>query len=282
MPGGSRGACALHEVIMLIDTHCHFDVQEFDADRDAVAARTLAAGVDTVVVPGYVAAHWPRLFAVCGRQATLRLLPVPGLHPCYVAEHREADLVELERLLAAHPEVVAVGEIGLDFFLAEFKEAVLRRKQEAFFRAQLEIATRAGKPVLLHVRKAHADVLRILREVRFREGGIVHAWSGGIEEARHYVRLGFHLGIGGPLTYDQSRRLREVVAAMPLESLVLETDAPDMTPQPHRLPGESRTRNSPEFLPAVASALAALRGLPLAEVSSVTRRESLRALRLAA
>lgn len=267
---------------MLIDTHCHFDVEEFDADRDAVAARTLAAGVDTVVVPGYVAAHWPRLFGVCARETGPRLLPVPGLHPCYVAEHREADLAELERLLGVYPDVVAVGEIGLDYYLAELKEGELRRRQEVFFRAQLDIASRAGKPVLLHVRKAHADVLRILREARFREGGIVHAWSGGIEEARHYVRLGFHLGIGGPLTYDQSRRLREVVAAMPLESLVLETDAPDMTPQPHRQQGTSRTRNSPEFLPAVAAALATLRGLPLDEVARVTRRESLRALRLAA
>lgn len=266
---------------MLIDTHCHFDVEEFDADRDAVAARTLAAGVDTVVVPGYVAVHWPRLFEVCARYAAPRLLPVPGLHPCYIEGHREADLGELERLLAAHPEVVAVGEIGLDYFLAELKAPSLRQRQEEFFRAQLRIAARAGKPVLLHVRKAHADVLRVLREERFREGGIVHAWSGGIEEARHYVRLGFHLGIGGPLTYDQSRRLREVVAAMPLEALVLETDAPDMTPQPHRRAGDSRTRNSPEFLPAVALALAELRGESLEAVTLSTRRESLRALRLA-
>lgn len=267
---------------MLIDTHCHFDVEEFDADRDAVAVRTLAAGVDTVVVPGYVAAHWPRLFEVCARYGALRLLPVPGLHPCYIAGHEEAHLAELERLLAAHPEVVAVGEIGLDHFPLELKEPALQRKQEMFFREQLRIAAAAGKPVLLHVRKAHAEVLRVLRETRFREGGIVHAWSGGIEEARHYVRLGFHLGIGGPLTYDQSRRLRAVVAAMPLEALVLETDAPDMTPQPHRAPGPGRTRNSPEFLPAVAAALAALRNVTVDEVMAVTRRESLKALRLVA
>lgn len=266
---------------MLIDTHCHLDVEEFDADRDAVAARTLAAGVDTVVVPGYVAAHWPRLFEVCARYREPRLLPVPGLHPCYIDGHQAADLETLERLLVAHPEVVAVGEIGLDHFLAELKAPALQRKQEDFFRAQLRLAAVAGKPVLLHVRKAHADVLRLLREERFREGGIVHAWSGGIEEARHYVRLGFHLGIGGPLTYDQSRRLREVVAALPLEALVLETDAPDMTPQPHRRAGDSRTRNSPEFLPAVALALAELRGESLEAVTLSTRRESLRALRLA-
>lgn len=266
---------------MLIDTHCHLDVEEFDADREAVLARTLAAGVDTVLVPGYVAAHWPRLFALCARPGTPRLLPAPGLHPCYTGVHRDQDLDELERALAAHPEVVAVGEIGLDWFVAGGKDPGQRRRQEEVFRAQLRLAARAGKPVVLHVRKAHADVLRILREERFREGGIVHAWSGGIEEARHYVRLGFHIGIGGPLTYDQSRRLREVVAALPLEALVLETDAPDMTPQRHRGPDGTRKRNSPEFLPAVAEALAALRGVALAEVAAVTRRESLRALRLA-
>lgn len=267
---------------MLIDTHCHFDVEEFDADRDTVATRTLAAGVDTVVVPGYVAGHWPRLFAVCARYPAPRLLPVPGLHPCYIGEHREADLAELERLLLAHPDVVAVGEIGLDWFVTEGKDAAVRRRQEDFFRAQLRIAASAGKPVLLHVRKAHADVIRVLREERFGEGGIVHAFSGGIEEARHYARLGFRLGIGGPLTYDQSRRLRAVVAAMPLAALVLETDAPDMTPQPCRLPGGGRTRNSPEFLPVVAEALAVLKGLPLEEVAAVTRRESLSVLRLSA
>ncbi|MES2917598.1 MAG: TatD family hydrolase [Pseudomonadota bacterium] len=267
---------------MLIDTHCHFDVEEFDTDRDAVAARTLAAGVDTVVVPGYVAAHWPRLFEVCARYGAPRLLPVPGLHPCYIAGHEEAHLAELDRLLAVHPEVVAVGEIGLDYFLPALKDPAVRDRQQAFFRAQLQIAAQAGKPVLLHVRKAHADVLRLLRETRFREGGIVHAWSGGIEEARHYARLGFRLGIGGPLTYDQSRRLREVVVAMPLESLVLETDAPDMTPQPCRLPGPGRTRNSPEFLPAVAQALAALKGVTPEQVAAVTRRESLAVLRLVA
>jgi TatD DNase family protein len=267
---------------MLIDTHCHFDVEEFDADRDAVAARALAAGVDTVVVPGYVAAKWPRLFEVCARYREPRLLPVPGLHPCYVREHRDDDLAALERCLVAHPEVVAVGEIGLDWFVADGRDEVQRRRQEDFFRAQLRLAAATGKPVLLHVRKAHADVIRVLREERFGEGGIVHAFSGGIEEARRYARMGFRLGIGGPLTYDQSRRLREVVAAMPLASLVLETDAPDMTPQPCREPGARRTRNSPEFLPVVARALAALRALPLAEVTAVTRRESLAVLRLPA
>lgn len=263
----------------LIDTHCHFDVEDFDADRAEVAARTLAAGVDTVVIPGYVARLWDKLFSVCEAFEAPRLLPAPGLHPCYVREHEEAHLARLDALLATRA-CVAVGEIGLDYFLDDIKSPELKQKQQDFFRAQLALAEKHGKPVILHVRKAHQDVIHILQSVKFRGGGIVHAYSGGIEEARHYVKQGFRLGIGGPLTYDQSKRLRSVVSDMPLEALVLETDAPDMIPQPHRPPGPGRTRNSPEFLPSVAEALAALKQLPLHEVQRISREQSLSVLRL--
>lgn len=266
---------------MLIDTHCHFDVEDFDADRAEVAARALAAGVDTIVIPGYVASLWPKLFSVCASMVAPRLLPAPGLHPCYIANHTEADLLELERIISAQAECVAIAEIGLDYFLDELKAPELKIKQQEFFRAQLGIAVKYHKPVILHVRKAHQDVIRILHEMKFREGGIVHAYSGGIEEARHYAKLGFRLGIGGPLTYDQSKRLRAVVEQMPLEVLVLETDAPDMIPQAHRDQAARRTRNSPEFLPSVAQAMAALKGLPLVDVQAVTRAQSLAVLRLA-
>lgn len=265
----------------LIDTHCHFDVEDFDADRAEVAARALMAGVDTIVVPGYVASRWPRLFEICASMTAPRLLPAPGLHPCYIKEHCHADITELERIISNQPECVAIGEIGLDYFLDELKAADVKEKQQAFFRSQLALAMKYRKPVILHVRKAHQDVIHILHEMKFCEGGIVHAYSGGIEEARNYVKQGFRLGIGGPLTYDQSRRLRSVVVDMPLEALVLETDAPDMIPQSHRSAGEKRTRNSPEFLPSVAHALAELKQLPLAEVLSVARRQSLAVLRLA-
>lgn len=267
--------------MMLIDTHCHFDVEDFDADRAEVAARTLAAGVDTVVIPGYVARLWEKLFSVCDSIASPRLLPAPGLHPCYIAEHETAHLEKLEAWLEARPDCVAIGEIGLDYFLDELKAPEQKAKQQDFFRAQLQMAQRHGKPVILHVRKAHQDVIHILHEMKFHEGGIVHAYSGGIEEARHYAKLGFRLGIGGPLTYDQSKRLRSVVSEMPLEALVLETDAPDMIPQAHRLSGAGRTRNSPEFLPAVAQAMAEFKQLPLAEVKAMTRQQSLSVLRLA-
>lgn len=267
--------------MMLIDTHCHFDVEDFDTDRIEVAARTLAAGVDTVVIPGYVARLWEKLFTVCDSIALPRLLPAPGLHPCYISEHEVEHLAALEALLQSRSDCVAIGEIGLDYFLDELKAPDLKSKQQEFFRAQLLLAQRYHKPVILHVRKAHQDVIHILHEMKFREGGIVHAYSGGIEEARHYAKLGFRLGIGGPLTYDQSKRLRSVVSAMPLEALVLETDAPDMVPLQHRKQGAGRSRNSPEFLPSVAQAMAELKQLPLTDIVAMTRQQSLSVLRLA-
>ena len=264
----------------LIDTHCHFDVDDFDADRAEVAARALAAGVDTIVIPGYVAEYWPRLFQVCDRIAAPRLLPAPGLHPCYIARHELSHLTELEHLLQTRRDIIAIGEIGLDYFLPELKTPELKEKQDLFFREQLRLAMHYHKPVVLHVRKAHAEVIAILRELKFREGGIVHAWSGGVEEARQYVKLGFRLGIGGSLTYDQSKRLRAVVCEMPIEALVLETDAPDMIPQCHRAPGPGRTRNSPEYLPAVVHALSELKGVTVEQVVHDMRQQSCLALRL--
>lgn len=270
----------MSQLPFLVDTHCHFDVEDFDADRIDVAARAFAAGVDMIVIPGYVATQWSRLFEVCAAIRQPRLLPAPGLHPCYIQQHEQAHLERLEHLLQTHPSIVAVGEIGLDYYVDELKVPALKAKQMAFFRAQLELAMRYKKPVILHVRKAHQEVIHVLHDMRFGEGGIVHAYSGGIEEARHYAKQGFCLGIGGPLTYDQSKRLRAVVSAMPLEALVLETDAPDMIPQPHRAKGSGRSRNSPEFLPSIAAAVAVLKDLPLAEVVAITCARSLAVLRL--
>jgi TatD DNase family protein len=264
----------------MIDTHCHFDVEEFDHDRIAVAARSLAAGVEAIVIPGYLASLWPTLFAVCESLPQPRLFAAPGLHPCYITQHEAAHLAELERLLQTRPDIVAVGEIGLDYYVTELKDPALKARQADFFVAQLRLAARYQKPVILHVRKAHQEVLAILKAEKFALGGIVHAYSGGIEEARHYARLGFCLGIGGPVTYDQARRLRSVVEQMPLEALVLETDAPDMIPAPHRQPDLRHTRNSPEFLPAVAAGMSAVKNLPLDVVLHTTRETSIRVLGL--
>ncbi|WP_295580322.1 TatD family hydrolase [uncultured Lamprocystis sp.] len=231
----------------LIDTHCHLDVAEFDPDRAAVLARTRAAGVTGLVIPAIHRAGWPGLLALCATAADF--YPALGLHPVYLDQHQDVDLAALERAIAdARP--TAIGEIGLDFYVRELDRA----RQQALFEAQLAIARVAGLPVLLHVRKAHEQVLATLKRIPVC-GGIAHAFSGGSEEARRYRDLGFALGFGGMLTFERSNKLRAMAAALPVTSIVLETDAPDLTVAAHQ--GQ---RNSPEYLPDVLAALAQVRG----------------------
>jgi len=235
----------------LIDTHCHLDVPDFDADREAVIRRTQALGVVAVVIPAIHRAGWAGLLALCD-QASERdpdLYPALGLHPVYLDRHQDADIQALE-MAVAEARPVAVGEIGLDYYVRELDRA----RQQAIFEAQLRIARAADLPVLLHVRKAHEQVLATLRRIPVR-GGIAHAFSGGIEEARRYRDLGFVLGFGGMLTFARSHKLRALAAALPIDSIVLETDAPDLTVAAHQ-----GSRNSPEYLPDVLSALAEVRG----------------------
>lgn len=263
---------------MWIDTHCHFDAEEFDADREQVLVRAARIGVEAIVVPGYAARYWERLFRVCDSPAIPRLYAAPGLHPCYIHEHQLAHLDQLASVLQSR-SCVAIGEIGLDTYVTDLKDPDVYRKQQEYFTEQLRLAKDRDLPVILHVRKAHADVFRILKSVGFSGPGIVHAFSGGIEEARHYVRMGFRLGIGGSLTYGQAKRLHEVVRAMPLETLVIETDAPDMIPSSFRR-GGGHCRNSPEYLPAVAEALAAVKGVSLARLAEQLKENSRDSLRL--
>ncbi len=246
----------------LIDTHCHLDVAEFDPDRDAVLRRARAAGVLGLVIPAIHRVGWPGLLTLC--ETASDLYPALGLHPVYLDQHQDADLPALERAIADH-RPLAVGEIGLDYFVRELD----RVRQQAVFEAQLAMARAADLPVILHVRKAHEQVLATLKRIRVR-GGIAHAFSGGIDEARRYQDLGFVLGFGGMLTFERSTKLRGLAAKLPLEAIVLETDAPDLTVAAHR--GE---RNSPEYLPHVLAALAQVRGEDpawLAERTSATAR----------
>ena len=264
---------------MWIDTHCHFDVADFAADRQHVAQQAVAVGVEAIAVIAYLARYWPQLLQVCQHINAPKLLPVLGLHPCYITDHQTEHLNQLEQHLQDN-DCIAVGEIGLDTYVPEIKGADLYHKQQAFFAAQLELAKAYRKPVVLHVRKAHADVFNILRQHNFDQGGIVHAFSGGVEEAKLYAKLGFKLGIGGSLTYPQAKRLHSVVAAMPLETLVIETDAPDMIPLPHRNPEARFTRNSPAYLPSVAQALAIAKNLSLAQLAPILWQNSCQALHL--
>jgi TatD DNase family protein len=230
----------------LIDTHCHLDVPEFELDRDQVLAQAQAAGVCRILVPALHAEGWTRLIALCQREESL--FPALGLHPVYLDQHHVRDLIALERLIGTI-RPVAVGEIGLDFFLPDLDRA----RQRVLFEEQLKLAASAHLPVVIHARKSHDQVIDCLRRIRV-VGGITHAFSGSIQQAYHYLDLGFKLGFGGMLTFERSTRLRALAKALPIDALVLETDAPDLTVAAHQ--GE---RNSPAYLPDVLAALAQVR-----------------------
>ncbi|TCT20689.1 TatD family hydrolase [Thiobaca trueperi] len=240
----------LGDRVELIDTHCHLDVADFAHDREAVRWRSGVAGLVGIVIPAIHAAGWADLLALCADSSADGpvLYPALGLHPVYLDQHADQDLAALERTVADQ-RPLAIGEIGLDFFVRDLD----RTRQQRLFESQLTIARDARLPVLLHVRKAHDEVLAILRRIRVC-GGIAHAFNGSLQQARQYQDLGFKLGFGGMLTFERSAKLRRLAAALPLESIVLETDAPDMTVAAHR--GE---RNSPEYLPDVLAALAQVR-----------------------
>jgi TatD DNase family protein len=241
----------------LFDTHCHIDVEEFAADRAEVLTAARRAGVTEILVPAVERSTWPALLALCVDDPGL--YPALGLHPVYLARHRDEDTVALaEAVAAAQP--VAIGEIGLDWFV----DGLDRARQQRLLEAQLEVAEAFRLPVVLHVRKAHDAMLATLRRYRLR-GGTCHAFNGSIDQARRYLDMGFRLGFGGMLTFERSSRLRRLAGELPLEAIVLETDAPDMTVASHRF-----ERNSPEYLPEVLTTLATLRGLPEEEVARTT------------
>ncbi|MBB5016236.1 TatD family hydrolase [Rehaibacterium terrae] len=231
----------------LIDSHSHFDVADFDADRAEVLARAQAAGVAAQVVPAVQAATWPTLKAVCAAHPGLHA--AYGLHPMYLPAHRPEHLAALPGWIERE-RPVAVGECGLDFHV----EGLDADTQRHYFVRQLEIARDFGLPVILHARRAVEETIATLRRIGGLRG-VVHSFSGSQEQARQLWQLGFHLGIGGPVTYERAQRLRRLVAAMPLDQLLLETDSPD---QPDA--GWRGRRNEPARLRDVLRVVAALRG----------------------
>jgi TatD DNase family protein len=248
--------------MQLIDTHTHLDFSDFDHDRPALLARSRALGVQRMVVLGVYHANWQRLWQLCASQDGL--FAAFGLHPVYLAQHQPDDLTALREWLtryAGHPKLCAVGEIGLDYFLPELD----RTAQQQLFSAQLELACEFELPALLHVRRAHADTIAILKRIKSARGGIIHAFAGSLEEAREYLKLGFKLGLGGAPTWPQAQRLRKVLAQLPLDAIVLETDSPDMAPAMY-----PNQRNSPEHLPDICQALAEIRGISAQELASAS------------
>lgn len=268
---------------MWIDTHCHLDAAEFDADRDAVREAARQAGVTRCVIPAVHAAHWPQVAQWAERHGDAYAL---GIHPLYVPQAQEADLLALDRALTERrddPRLVAVGEIGLDFFVPELCTPDMRERQWFFYTAQLKLARKHGLPVILHVRRSADLLLKGLRQCPV-VSGIAHAFNGSTQQAEAFVDLGFVLGFGGTLTYERSLQLRRLACELPLSALVLETDAPDIPPQwlyqtaEQRALGVPQGRNSPAELPRIAQVLANLRGLSLADLAAATRANAQRAL----
>lgn len=272
---------------MWIDTHCHLDAPEFDADRAQVMARARDAGVGLMVIP----AVSPATFATSRNAAqACQGAYALGIHPLYVKAVPHDALQQLAQALAQSehdPRLVAVGEIGLDWFVPELQDEASRALQEAFYAEQLKLAVQYGLPVIVHVRRSADVLLKHLRRCRDAgqsvAGGIVHAFNGSHQQALAFIELGFKLGFGGAMTYDRALQIRRLAADLPAEALVLETDAPDIPPHwlyktaEQRAQGE-RSRNEPAELPRIAQTLAQVRGWTLTEVEAQTQRNALAAL----
>lgn len=246
------------ETHALIDTHCHLDAAEFDADRDALFnAAKVGAGVTALVIPAVERAGFGAVASLCREYAGCA--PAYGIHPMYVDRARPEDLDALRETLRREP-AVAVGEIGLDRHVEPRDEAL----QDFWFVEQLRVAREFDLPVLLHVRRAIDPVLAHLRRIRV-PGGIAHAFNGSRQQADAFIKLGFKLGFGGAMTFPGSKRIRALAATLPLDAIVLETDAPDIPPA-----WKVGARNTPADLLPIAETLAELRGLPLREIAAAT------------
>ncbi len=241
----------------LIDTHCHLDFTEFDIDREEVINRAFKNGVRDIIVPSVAKSRWLKTISVCNDIPHCHL--ALGLHPVFINEHRKEHLLELQQLIETHSPI-AIGEIGLDFYI----KSLDKERQRDYFIGQLKIAEENQLPVIIHNRKAHDDAIKLLKQFSLT-GGIIHAFNGSIQQAEKYIDLGFLLGFGGMLTFDRSNKLRKLVQAIPLQSIVLETDAPDMTVSAHK--GE---RNSPEYLNFILDIIADLKQQSCQQIASST------------
>jgi TatD DNase family protein len=250
---------------MWIDTHCHLDASEFAGENAAIAQRAAAQGVSMIVIPAVEKANFSSV-AMLARQHSNCAYAL-GIHPIYVPQASEDDLLELRAAVSAallDPRFVAIGEIGLDFFIPALCEAAVREKQEHFYIEQIKIARDFNLPVLLHVRRSQDTLLKHLRRIRLR-GGIAHAFNGSFQQAQEFIKLGFKLGFGGAMTFTRALQIRRLASELPLESIVLETDAPDISPM-----WLHPSRNSPEQLPRIGSILAELRDVTANVVAKVT------------
>ena len=269
-----------------IDTHCHLDAHEFAPDTAAVRARAAARQVAHCVLPAVAVRNFDAVRQLAHALSDSYAL---GIHPLCVPEAQDADLQALDAALTRHqsdPRLVAVGEIGLDYFVPALTESPLRERQDYFYREQLKLARQHGLPVILHVRRSADKLLKHLRALAPEGGwrGIAHAFNGSDQQAGEFIKLGFKLGFGGTVTFEASRQIRRLAATLPLASLVMETDAPDMAPHwlyataAQRAAGQPQGRNEPGELPRIAGVVAQLRGLPPEALAQATTANALQAL----
>lgn len=252
----------------LFDSHCHLDFAEFDRDREALLKQMEKVGIDGVLIPGVTKDKWRFIRQLNALHKNV--YAAVGLHPMFLKEHKKKHIHDLE-LAAAMKPLWAIGEIGLDYY----EKGLDRKLQIALFKAQVEIAKSCKLPIVLHVRKAHEDILLYLKTMHFSEGGIVHAFNGSAEQAKRYADLGFKLGFGGAFTYPTATKLRELAASLPLENLVLETDAPDMKPVTC-----TKSHNTPLYLFDNFNELCKLRPESPKDIANMTRDNSRKVLRI--
>lgn len=246
-----------------IDSHCHFDFAAFDADREGVWQSCVNMGVKALVIPGVSPADWPKTTAVT--LANPDIYCAVGLHPWWVNDAVVLDkLANQLRIAAQGDKCVAIGECGLDAAI-DTPLAI----QQSVFEVHLQIASELALPIIIHCRRAHNELISLLKHHPLARGGVIHAFSGSYEMAKQYWDMGFYLGIGGTITYERAHKTREAVKRMPLDALLLESDAPDMP-----LAGQQGQRNSPEYIPLIAEALAQLRGEPVATIAERTTRNA--------
>ena len=253
----------------LFDTHCHLDIEDFDPDRDQVISDALSNGVKYVLIPAIAKSNFSAVQMLC--RTHVGFYSALGLHPVFIHQHHDEHLDDLSGAISKE-RPIAVGEIGLDFAI----KTLDKTRQISFFTAQLDIAAEHQLPVILHARKSHDEILKLLKS-RGIIGGICHAFNGDLNQAQRYLDMGFKLGFGGMLTYERSTKLHKLAKALPNEAFVLETDAPDLTGAEHQY-----SRNSPAYLPEVARSLAKIKDMSLDEIAAITTANAMQVLRLTA
>ena len=270
-----------------IDTHCHLDAPEFAHDVADVCARASVVGVRHCVLPAVCVGNFDVVRTLAHAFSYSYAL---GIHPLAVADAQENDLDTLDAELSAQksdPRLVAMGEIGLDYFVPEMQSAEMRERQEFFYRAQLKLARKHELPVILHVRRSADKLLKHLRELVPPDGrwrGIAHAFNGSQQQAAEFIKLGFKLGLGGAVTFEPALQLRRLAAGLPLDALVMETDSPDIPPHwvyktaAQRAGGQAQGRNEPGELPAIAQQVALLRGISIKALAEASTANALHAL----